>query len=151
MPDTNFKQHALAFGDTNATVTVTLDGAVIYQGEVNTLNTPAPSLPNLDYTIDNNAWTWTLADPPHGTRSYQIAVAGATLILADTLIQDTNGDWSSPYAGPAGNTLTDPLFDATIDGVAVSAGERAQLSGQWWWKIPAGSTFAANLRVGLGT
>ena len=151
MTDRTFKQHAMGFGEVPSQVVFQLDGNTVFSGAVTTVDEEFPSLPDLDYRIDNIAWTWTDDVEFSGTKSISIAVTGSPLMLADTLANNPLGNaelFVSFYSVEIdGVTYEDPLTDEEIDGVPQSGPPDPTLPGQWWWTIPAGSTFTATMHV----
>lgn len=158
MTERQLRQLAQGFGAEPTQITASIDGNVIYQGSVNTVDTVIPTLPDLNYEINNVAFTWSEPGDWTGTRQITISVTGSTLLLANT--QTTRpwlADQDPPHADAATffsgtwnsdgvSRMEDPLSSVTIDGVPMLSGAQ-DLPGQWWWKIPAGSTFQATLSV----
>lgn len=140
----NFRQHAQGFGNTDSQVIVSLDGNIIYQGAVLTVPGPRPSLPNLNYDIENLAWTWQLPMDFQGTRQISIAVSGSPILLGRTL---ADGNWPEYSAFRAFCFEdADPFKDVVIDGVS-RARASWELDGQYWWFIPEGSIWTASMHV----
>jgi hypothetical protein len=151
MTDRIFKQYAQGYGSTPCQVLCQIDGDTVFDGPVATVDAPRPSLPDVEVDIDNVAWTWSQNASFDGTRSLSIAVSGSSLVLARTLANNpiTGGDeeFGSFYLIEInGVSNFDPLTDVAINGVAVSK-PHTDLVGQWWWLIPAESTFTATLHV----
>lgn len=152
MTDRIFRQHALGFGSTPAQVTCQIEGNTIYSGAVTALNQPKPALPDPTYKIDNIAWTWQGDADFTGTQNMIITVSGADLLLGDTLANnpygiDTNDFGSFYFTTVDGVIYADPFTNEKIDNVSQSGPYDPNLRGQWWWWIPAGSTFSATLNI----
>lgn len=155
MTQRTFHQQALGFGTIPCNVTVTLDGEIIYQGPVATIDEPMPQLPRTDYVISNMAWSWQLPTDFAGTKNLSIAVTGSTLYLAQTLADNPYAyvpDLASRYQAfftieVDGVLYSDPFTDETIDGVPLSGPYRPDEQGQWWWAIQPGSLFTTVLHV----
>jgi len=146
-----FRQYAQGFGAIPAQVVFQIDGNTVFSGSVVTLDQPMPALPNSEYSIDNIAWTWQDDAEFSGTRSITVSVSDSPLILATTLANDPYSNvesYGAFYIAEIDNvSYADPFTDETIDGVVVPGPYNPALTGQWWWRIPAGSTFSATMHV----
>lgn len=146
-----FRQYAQGFGAVPAQVVFQIDGNTVFSGAVTTLDQPMPSLPSIDYTIDNVAWTWQDDAEFAGTKSITVSVSDSPLILAMTLADNPYSNvesYGAFYSVDIGNvSYADPFTDETINGVSQSGPYNPELPGQWWWRIPAGSTFTATMHV----
>ena len=146
-----FQQHALGFGIIPAQVIFQINGNTVFSGAVTTLDQPRPSLPNPEYSVDNVAWTWQDDAEFSGTKSITVSVSDSPLLLANTLADNPYSNvvnYSAFYTVEIGNvSYADPFTNETIDGIAQSGPYNPELSGQWWWHIPAGSTFSATMHV----
>ena len=148
-----FRQFGQAYGSMPATITATIDGTVIFSGEIPTIDAPMPGLP--DFTVKGvELFTWTNTIEFSGTQSFSISVANSPLLLthsdADHCIPDDVSLFSVFYNLNDGvNTIEDPLQNVTIDGISLQRSS-TDLAGQWYWTIPAGSTFSATLHVNRG-
>jgi hypothetical protein len=158
MTTRTFKQCGQAYGSTPASITATIGGTVVFSGPISTLNQPVPVRPESDgNVIIPEIFTWTNNVDFAGTQSYSIAVTGSPLLLtftgADHCFANNVVDFSFFYNYEIdGVMVADPFTNVAIDGVAQQRGpDNSQLSGQWQWLIPAGSTFTATLNVDAGT
>lgn len=157
MTDRIFQQYAQGFGSSPCQVICQIDGNTVFDGAVTTTNQPisdlVSNLPNLDYTLNNVAWTWTGNVEFSGTQSLSISVTGSPLLLGPTLA-------NNPYdvaniavfhnfyvANIAGTGYADPLSNVAIGGVLQTPPNNPSENGQRWWTIPAGSTFTASMNV----
>jgi hypothetical protein len=151
MTDRTFKQYALAFGSTPAQAVCQIDGNTVYSGPVTTLDESLPELPNLAYSIDTVAWSWQANAEFSGSQEISITVTGSPLLLADTFANNPFGNAANflPFYSTeqSGVTFYDPFTNEAIDGVVQSGPYDPALPGQWWWVIPAGSTFTATMHV----
>jgi len=152
MTQRTFQQHALGFGETPTQVVCQIDGNTVFSGAVTTLDQFMPPLPQPDYEVDNVAWTWEADAEFTGTRSLTITVTGSPLLLAQTFanypLSNAANTYGAFYATQVGNIwIADPLTDVTINSQPKIRGDDPELIGQWWWRIPAGGTFAATLNV----
>jgi hypothetical protein len=115
------------------------------------MDEPFPTLPNTEFVIDNTAWSWTNAAEFTGTQEITISVSGSDLLLANTLANNPAGNleiFGAFYTTEVeGIVSTDPFTNEAIDGVPQSGPYDATIPGQWWWTIPAGSTFTATMHV----
>ena len=154
MTTRTFKQTGQAYGSTPATITATINGTVVFSGPISTLNTPVPDRPSTVSSSD--IFTWTNTVDYAGTQSYSISVTGSQLLLTDTLadycIANESSVFSSFYNANIGSVIvSDPLTNVDINGASIQRDpELTNLSGQWYWLIPAGSTFTATLNVSAG-
>ena len=153
MTDRTFIQHAQAYGPVPAQVECTIDGIVIYNGSVQALDQPFPNLPNPALEISNVAWSWQGNADFSGTQQLSITVSGSSLVLANTLANNPAGNLEVflPFYSveQSGVIYYDPLTDETLDGISLTGPYDPALPGQWWWRIPAGSTFTATMHVNL--
>jgi hypothetical protein len=146
------QQHGLGFGSVDTVITASINGAVYFNGPVTTVNEPFPPLPNSGYQVDNVLFDWTVPDDFEGTQQLEISVTGSPLLLAYTVANtpDTPDAFGLFYSVDInGVEYTDPFTNEAIDGVAQSGPYKPELAGQWWWKIPAGSTFTATVNISL--
>jgi hypothetical protein len=146
-----FQQLAQAYGAVPAQVVVQIDGNTVFSGSIATVDQPMPTLPNQETIIDNVAWTWQDDVAFAGSKSITVSVSNSPLILATTLADNPYNDvtqFEAFYSVDVGNvSYADPFTDETINGVPQSGPYNPDLPGQWWWHIPAGSTFAATMHV----
>jgi hypothetical protein len=151
MTDRTFNQYALGFGSGQAEVVCQIDGNTVFSGTVTTVDQPMPSLPNFSYVIDNVAWSWTAPADFSGTQQLVITVSNSDLLLGQTLANNPAGNadiFSIFYKVEVdGVVYADPFTNETINGVAQAGPYDPAIVGQWWWIIPAGSTFAATMHV----
>jgi hypothetical protein len=110
-------------------------------------------------------FTWTNTVDFTGTQSFELTVNSGTLLLTDSYANYGYTDNPNPptdqYPGGVdayqeffqidvgGIIYTDPFSGVAIDGVAQTPDRNGQ-DGQWYWTIPAGSTFTATLNVQAG-
>lgn len=155
MTDRTFIQNGQAYGVTPCNIVAKLDGNLIYSGQVLTVNAPIPNFPDESLVITNQLFTWNENLTFAGTRQFEVEVSGSTLVLAGTFANFESGNaqvFSSFYheTGPDGTIYFDPFTNETINGIDVSHLPDPSYTGQWTWKIPAGSTFSATLNVLAG-
>lgn len=151
MTDRTFNQYALGFGNSPAQVVFQINGNTVFTGSVTTLDEPMPALPNAEYVIDNVAWSWTNAVDFEGTQQISVTVSGSDLLLAQTLANNpaANADVFGSFYNIEIDEVTyfDPFTEEAINGVEQSGPYDPNTPGQWWWRIPAGSTFSATMNV----
>lgn len=152
MTDRIFQQYAQGYGSTPCQVVCQIDGTTVFSGEVATFDQPLPSLPNVEMTVNTVAWTWQAPADFTGSKQISIAVTGSDLLLAQTFANDPDGadaNVFSPFFSTVidGVEYLDPFTDEAINGVTQSGPYRQETPGQWWWHIPAGSTFTAALNI----
>lgn len=167
MTTRTFVQHAQAYGSTTGTLTAKIDGTIVFQGPILTLNQPLPALPDSGFKIENNAFSWTNDVTFAGTQSLEITVENATVLLGDTLANympghDGNGNalgnataFGDFYtvADDQGLTISDPFSEETIDGVLQPGADvhASPWTGQYWWTLGSGSTFTATVNIQAGS
>lgn len=150
MTTRQFYQEAQAYGPIPATVVVTLDNAVIYDGSIAALDQPPPSMPSPGFVLPV-AYSWEGTCEFSGALPMTITVQGAEIYLGNTVAQT----WD-----PIGNIwIISDFFTQTIDGqivndcftnVEINGVPQTRLAtpdGQWWWLIPAGSQFSATINI----
>ena len=161
-------QQGLGYGSDTVRITAKIDGTVVFEGDIPTLNEPVPPLPS-GLTEDANLFTWTNDVTFAGTSALEITVTGGTLVLTDTLsnyIGVPNNDNPPPDVEPGGPDVYgifwyesmdggqygtfDPLADVAIDGVPKESFHTPALTGQWYWAVPAGSTITATVNISAG-
>lgn len=154
-----FKQMGIAFGSQPLEITAKVDNVVVYQGTVVTLNEPAPSLPNPEYSVTNELFSWTAPVNFEGPQVIEIIVGnGAELLVADLTANYT------PLPGDVANTIVSSGADGFeifrweqfgntyINGVLQEADSinHSELTGPWWWVLAPGSDFVENINVAKG-
>lgn len=145
-----FIQTGQGYGNTTVSITAKIDGITVYTGPVATADTPVPALPQIGTNFGSNIFTWTNSYEFQGTQNMEITVTGGTLLLTDTLAnsQFYPTTFTPPYFQVIdGVTYSDPFTDEKINGVALTGPYDATLSGQWYWTVPAGSTFTATVNI----
>jgi hypothetical protein len=147
MTDRIFQQWALAYGSTPCQVVCQIDGNTVFSGAVTTIDEPFPSLPDAEYVGPPVAWSWQDSADFSGTKQYTVSVTGSDLLLAQTFANNPltyPTDWFTTFYQQEidGVIYADPFTEESIDGVAQSGPFQPSQSGQWWWRIPAGSTFS---------
>jgi hypothetical protein len=144
----------LAYGSTPAEIDVTLDGGSVYTGTVTTVDSPLPSLPNLE--IENTTVEFCSFEIPmdfEGTKAMTCSVTNGTVIFAQIKANYCvigNAIGSGPDGYLSTNTTGDARSNIIIDGV-VQTPIPDELTGTWWFKIPAGSTLTYDLDLVAGT
>jgi len=147
-----FKQQGRGYGATPAVVTARLDGVQVFSGPVSTLNQPIPGgyTPGSNYGVDMYFWEGDFDF--EGTRELSITVTNSPLLLTDTLADYTTDNSAVfncfYYYTVDGITIGDPLSNVKIDNVPMS--RTNNLTGQWCWTIPAGSTLTATINIDSG-
>lgn len=144
------QQLAIGYGAAPASVVCQINGNTIFSGTIQTLDEPEPELPNSSLTVDNVAWTWTEDADYTGNKTISIAVSNSPLLLGVLKINNpynTAAGFQGFTATIDGVETTDPFANETINGTPVAPTPGGDLTGQWWWWIPAGATFVATLHV----
>ncbi len=162
MTTRTFIQEAAAYGATAVTVTASINGAQVFSGNVEPVGSAIPS----DQTAVPfaNLFTWTNTVDFAGTSFMTITVENGDLLLGDSFANYAAGNSQiNPAQGNVdsylgfydftidGNTISDPLSDVFIDSIGQSTDRSTGLYGQWYWTIPAGSTFSATVNIEAGS
>lgn len=154
-----FKQYGIAYGTQPVEITAKVDNVVVYQGPVTTLNQPYPQLPDLNYSVDNELFSWTKLVNFEGPSVIEITVGnGAELLVAQLVANYTMLPGPTPgtviSSGPdyTGIGPWQNYGDTYINGVLQDAKpiDHTDLPGAWWWRLPPGSTFVENITVVQG-
>jgi hypothetical protein len=154
MTTRTFKQLGQAYGKIPATITATINGVIVFSGEIPTADAPLPVLPDPSVT-GTELFSWTSTVDFSGSQSFSISVTGSQLLLtqslADYCVLDNTSEFFNFYSyDHDGVKSTDPFTDVAIDGIVTQKSSDIQLPGQWYWTIPAGSTFTATLNINAG-
>jgi hypothetical protein len=164
-----FKQSGQGYGTSPLIITASINNAVVYQGEIPTVDQPVPeSYFDLPGDFAEQLFSWELDTAFAGTVEMSFSVTGdGVLTLTDTsanyvgipnpaLDLETkkpayiNGGpdvFGSFYqvAMPE-YTLWDPLTNVKINDV-VQEIQRGNLYGQWWWTLTAPATFSCTVNI----
>lgn len=159
MTTRTFKQMGVAFGSQPLEITAKVDNVVVYQGTVVTLNEPAPTLPDLNYSVNTELFSWTADVGFSGPQVIEISVGeGAELLVTDL---QANYSWvlsstSNTYVSSGPDNYIDfrwqQFGNTYINGVLQDPQtiDHEQLTGPWWWKLPPGSIFVENVTIESG-
>ena len=150
-----FRQHALGFGSTTATITAKIDGAVVFDGAVSTQNIMHPILPNYEFDMNNVAYTWTGDSSYQGVVLVEVTVNSGLLLLAhieanNPLVSETEfGRFDVVTTGPGEEDfIAYPyVVNEKINGRSIPAQQVPERLGQAWNWISAGDTWTANVNV----
>jgi hypothetical protein len=160
----------LAYGNSDVTITATIDNVVVYNNTVATLDEEMID-PGTDWTTTNQLFTVENSDqfPIEfaGSRVMSVTVSGGegiflTHVLSNYMAQYTK--IGNIWEGTPGNATTfvecyngtptnseetpDCRSNVVIDGVAPEPYVKS--TGIWTWQVDNGSTLVCNLNVGLG-
>jgi hypothetical protein len=152
------KMFGLAYGTTPAEIAVTLDGVSVYTGTVTTVDSPVPSLPNLeiaDTTVE--FCNFEIPMDTNGTIPMTCTVLSGTAIFAQItanycVIANTNptiGTGSEVFKNIDGQG--DARSNVFINTVAYTIDHTEEFSGTWWFTVPEGSTLIYDLDIVAGT
>lgn len=169
MTTRTFKQQGQAYGTTATNLVAKIDGVEVFNGSISSLDQPIPSMPIADYeTLPvQDLFSWTDDVDFAGTKSMEITVTGGQLLLTLTLanyvkiIDVTNpppGITSGPdvfgqyYRNDIGENAVsfDPKSNVIINGVAQEFTRDANLTGQYYYVIPANGTLTATIAIQPG-
>lgn len=162
-----FKQCGLGFGAEPLSIVAKIDGVVVFEGEIPTVDMPLPSPPDQipdSVNFSDAIFSWPGTVEFSGTSAMELTVEGTgTLFLTDTLanfvkvgnIPPSESAYDSFYSYSTGNVIvTDPFTDPKIDGAEVVRDRDFDpanpLDGQWWYIIDSGSVFTGTLNITAG-
>jgi hypothetical protein len=157
MTTRTFKQMGIAFGDQQVEIVAKIDNVVVYQGPVTTLNEAFPALPDTNYTINNELFSWTADVSFTGEQVIEIQATGqSTLLVADlranySLIANGNTIVSSGETGFMGFPYQQ-FGNTYINGTYIQPDtiNHDSLLGQWWWPIPPNGNFVEHVNITAG-
>jgi hypothetical protein len=158
MTTRTIKMLGLAYGSSPAEIAVTLDGASVYTGTVATIDSFAPSLPNLEVASSTVEFcTFEIPMDFEGIKPMTCEVISGTVIFAQIdanycVIANTNpviGTGPDKFGRVDGSG--DARSNVSIDGVSQPINHTESLGGDWWFIVPAGSTMTYDLDVVAGT
>jgi hypothetical protein len=146
------------FGSTPAEISVTLNENVIYTGEIPTIDQPVYTLPNLEVanTVPQLC-DFEIGMDVSGTIPMTCTVLSGTVIFAQILANYCVLDNTDPVIGSGPDVFNniDGIGDARsnvyINEIAQAINHTEELSGTWWFTVPAGSVFRYDLDVQAGT
>ena len=154
MTTRTFKQFGQAYGTDTCEITVVVDGSTVYSGPVHTVDEPLPMVPNPDFEVDNVLYTFTKDTSFAGVSKLSISVSNSALLLCNMLanyptdVPAQANVWNSCNDTEIGGLIySDCLSNEIIDGVPQVHYLDPVLTGQWWWTIPADSTFTADINI----
>lgn len=152
-----FKQTGLSYGSEPTMIVAKVDGVVVYEGPVATVDAPIPF--NSDTVSNEDLFSWTSAIDFVGTQALEITVVNNTLILGVTF---ANYVGSGTQEAPVNGTDTafgiqttnddgfnDPFSNVTINNVPqiIERDDNPSFKGQWNWTISAGKTFRCDFNI----
>lgn len=158
MTTRTFKQFGVAFGSQTANITAKIDNNVVYQGPVTTLNETLPTLPNLEYNVSNELFTWTADVNYSGPQVMEISIdSNAALLLAElqanyTPVGNVGNVTSSGANGYIALNYTQ-FGNTYINNTLVpssSIDHSGLYVGQWWFQVPNGGNFIENFTIEPG-
>jgi hypothetical protein len=162
-----FKQCGQAIGTDPVSIIAKINGVVVFEGDILTLDIPLPDLPDQvtpDISFNNPIFSWESTVDFAGTANLEIVVAGTgTLIVTDTFANYVRVGNTGPSADIYGSfysytengvIISDPFTNPTIDGAEVvrvrDFDPANPLDGQWWYTVDSESTFTATVNVAAG-
>lgn len=159
MTTRTFKQYGIAFGNQPLEITAKVDNVVVYQGPITTLNEPFPELPNSNYSVTNELFSWTADTGFSGTQVIEITVGNG----AELLVADLEANYSRAPGNTANSVISsgpdnymifkwEQFGNTYINGALVDSQtiDHSSLSGMWWWNLAPGSEFVENITVTPG-
>jgi hypothetical protein len=148
------------YGETPASITATLNGVVVFDGEIPTTNQPITDL-IVDPAI---LFTFEVPLPTDGTIPQTITVNTGTVIFAGisanynqlpTILPGPDVyaaiSWRANYTAEPRTILgVDPRSNPTIDGIPQTSPVDTEEGSTVWWTIPQDSVFEYDLVVAPG-
>jgi hypothetical protein len=155
MTTRTFKQLGIAYGSQPANVTAKLNNVVVYEGPVTTLNEPFPDLPNTDFAVTNEIFTWTANVDFSGNQEITLTIDNSAELLVTQLKANftpvANGNATiSSGANVFVGFPTEQFGNTYVNGVLQEVVHTPELEGQWWWQIPASGEFIENVTIEPG-
>ena len=155
MTTRTFKQYGIAFGEQPIEIVAKIDNTVVYQGPVTTLNQPVPYLPDLDFQVDNELFSWTSDVSVTGEKIIEIQVTGQALLV----VAELKANWSrmsnvNVSSGPNNfvGFNSSQFGNAYINGIGMQPNttDYDSLGGQWWWPIPPNGNLIQHVNIPVG-
>jgi hypothetical protein len=145
-------QRARGYNSSPVTATVKIDGNVIYQGEIPTVNSLPPILPD-DWSpeLGVDSWSWTVPEYFNGTCDMTVDVDNGILYLYGTfytLLSQPDEVFSLIYKFQDGDLeIEDPITDVKINDRIQLFPRNHPLTGQWVWKLEGGNSFSCKVNI----
>jgi hypothetical protein len=176
MTDRTYQQRAQGYGSTPCSIRAKIDGTIVFEGEISTLNEVLPK--PAPWPLGAVIFDWIKPIEWSGNVALEIEVIHGLLLLTTTEC-DYNIQMPRPdidvtqitltpeeiaenkqkygankffplanYQTLNGVVVNDPCVDVVIDGTPVERG--AELLGQVYWKLDTGQTFACTVVAQFG-
>lgn len=145
-------QRARGYNNSPVTVTVKIDDNVIYQGEIPTIDSSPPILPD-SWTpeLGADAWSWIVPEYFNGTCDMTVEVDNGRMYLCDTLFTLTNQPeevFSLLYKQQDGeHEIRDPFTEIKINNMVQVPFRNPPLTGQWVWLLRGGDSFSCKVNI----
>lgn len=152
MTDRTFQQHALGFGTQEAVVQIEIDDTIIYNGTVETVDQPLPSLPDYDYHVENIAWSWQGDANFQGDLNYVITVNSGTVLMANTTANNPLQD-ANIYGRLDTEVIDEEAYfypyvsSALINGLPIQLNPYPWRQGQYWFTLMQGDVLTLTLKT----
>lgn len=145
-------QRSQGYNSSPVTVTVKIDGTVVYQGEIPTTNTLPPALPDFwTPELGVDSWSWTVSDDFEGVLTMTVDVDNGTMLLCDTFFTlDTDPTTVRPlmFMRQEGEVDTgDPFTEVKINSALQPVPRTEDSTGQWIWQLHAGDSFSCQVNI----
>ena len=171
MSNRTFQQWGQGYGSTPVNITAKIDGTIVYQGPVDTLDQSWPPLPVVDTSFGGSLFSWTKPlEFVTGTTELEITVENGELLIAETYSNnsliptptESNPDIPLLDEFAVAIDIADPelfkrvifwQFDETDNRYYNDAFTDIKIngvtknSGRWFWDVQAGQTFAATINL----
>lgn len=169
MTTRTFKQQGQAYGSSAITMVAKINGVEVFNGSVPALDQPLPIMPLAEGTTlpMQDLFSWTDDVNYAGTKTMEVTVTGGTLLLT-TIVANyviiintenpppgvTSGAdvFGQYYRNDISDTQVsfDPKSNVAINGQPQTIVRDPDLTGQFYWTIPTGSTFTADVAIQPG-
>jgi len=176
MTDRTYQQKAQGYGSTPCSIRAKIDGTIVFEGEINTLN-EVPPVP-APWPLGAVIFDWTKPIEWSGNVAMEIEVINGRLLLTTTecnyniqmprpdidptqitltpeeIAENKQNYSATKFAALAnyqtlnGVVISDPCVDVVIDGIPIVRG--TELLGQLYRKLDNSQTFACTLVAQFG-
>ena len=149
-----FVQQARGYGPVPVNVVVKLDGNIVLDGPVPTLDQGPPVLPEeWNPGLGADAWSWTKDLEFEGIVSMEVSVPNGIFYLYDTManyrdIADPEKMINLSYPQSAGElSFSDPFTNVVINGMPQAPVRDLDHAGQWCWQLFSGDVFSCDINI----
>lgn len=151
-----FKQEGKGYGSAPVEIRARLDGAIVYEGPVATVDEDLPDVPDETSVVESVLFTWESTVDFAGTFELSIEVLTPdTLIVSNTLATHVDSaDLTKFGVFYLNNDIGDPFTSVLIDDVTAPRVRNLDpdniLNGQWWHEVMHDQVLTATVNVQAG-